>query len=193
MRGRGRGGSHLRSPQAKGWAQRKVERGCRPSVQRKKGEEADDSEYDVSMAVASQMGRRPRTEKTIDHFEKAPRSPHVRTICARSRHAYKDYGLLREFVLKVAPLTRTPKKTKKKDQGKVERLPHQDWPSAHHTNDAGEDVSIWNAAWTPQSVLYSYHSFPGRLVSTVNHPLDYVKRCYISCRVESNLRTEDTG
>lgn len=115
---RGRGGSHLRSPQAKGWAQRKVERGCRPSVQRKKGEEADDSEYDVSMAVASQMGRRPRTEKTIDHFEKAPRSPHVRTICARSRHAYKDYGLLREFVLKVAPLTRTPKKTKKKTRGK---------------------------------------------------------------------------
>jgi hypothetical protein len=36
MRRRGRGGSHLRSPQAKGWAQRKVERGCRPSVQRKR-------------------------------------------------------------------------------------------------------------------------------------------------------------
>lgn len=105
-----------------------------------KGEEADDSEYDVSMAVASQMGRRPRTEKTIDHFEKAPRSPHVRTICARSRHAYKDYGLLREFVLKVAPLTRTPKKTKKKDQGKVDRLSHA--KTGHHSNDAGEDVSI---------------------------------------------------
>jgi hypothetical protein len=51
------------------------------------------------VAMASQRGRRPRTEEATDHFKKLHKTPcpnHQHPV----QHAYKDCGLLRKFLSK---------------------------------------------------------------------------------------------
>jgi hypothetical protein len=62
------------------------------------------------MVMSSHTGRRPQTEETIDHFEKLLKAPCTNHRCL-VRHAYRDCGLLREFLQQSGTVqkgTRTP-------------------------------------------------------------------------------------
>jgi hypothetical protein len=90
-----------------------------------KGRRGRRQRADVLVEVASQTGRRPRTEETTDQFEKLLEAPLPEPL-APTRHSYKDCQLLREFLCKAAPFRMGPELQKDKRAEKEDCSIHRD-------------------------------------------------------------------